>query len=329
MSNPDLKSRPVATGNTGLLFTLDVSGLITGPFFNPVYLGMAAAAAAAERNILGLFAATGRPDHVEQAALSPAALAAIDSFVCLELFDESVIARLASQRPLVVVDAEMKLSNVSSVSFDHAGSLKMAFDYLLGLGHRRIGFVGHASGTDPAVAARRRSFEQELARLDEPHKDRLLFLTDRRTHAGDQVKQWLGQPPQWRPTALIVIDNTFWGFLFALISAGLKVPADLSVVNVGTVQTWADYATHRMRQRRSPGVRPAVLEPIPHYFNNEPAALASLRPTTVSLSAIDMGRWAIEELCRRLAGASPEPSHQVFGPEMVIGNTTGPVHPSA
>jgi DNA-binding LacI/PurR family transcriptional regulator len=39
-----------------------------------------------------------------------------------------------------------------------------------------------------------------------------------------------------------------------------------------------------------------------------------------------MGRWAVEEIARRLADPAAEPRHEVLGPEFIEGNTTAPPH---
>lgn len=312
-------------GTTGLLFTLYVEGLLANPFFNRVYSGIATAASDLNRNVLGFFGTCMHADRVRECVLDSPAIGAVDSLIAIELFDESVLGDAAKLRPLACVDADVRIPGVSSICFDHEASVRMAFEHLLSLGHRRIGFVGEKASSDPAVAARLDSFRDALAELDEPHKERLLFLPDSKSLAGDMVKQWLGQPADLRPTALVVIDNTFWGFLFAMMAAGTKVPADLSLVSVGVLRTWADQANHFMRMRGRDRERWEQVLPLPEHFSNEPAALAALRPTTVHLPAIEMGRWAQEELARRVADPSSEPRYECLGPTLIEGNTTAPI----
>jgi len=246
---------------------------------------------------------------------------AVDSLLTLEVFDEDVIRQAASLFPLVCLDMPSRLPTVSSVCFDHSASIQMAFKYLLDLGHRRIGYVGKRSGKDPADAERFAAFERALRWTGQAVVGDPMF-DPTGTPRGAIVARWLAIAPDKRPTALIAVDS-FWDLAARFYLKGVRIPRDVSLVQVGSLSTWPDYAKtliSRYSKKTSVTMLPALQPP----FNNQPTELAVLAPTTVALPSAEMGRLGMLELLRRKADSAAQPQHQVLTPELVPGTTTQP-----
>ena len=132
--------------------------------------------------------------------------------------------------PLVVACDELPDSRLHSVMTDNRAAAARATNYLIGLGHRRIGHI-HSPSKNPALTS-----------------DRLLGFGDALAAAG------LEQRPEWvldgdfsmasgeaagraflaldeRPTAMFSgNDEMAIGFLSVLRSAGIECPRDISIV---------------------------------------------------------------------------------------------------
>lgn len=147
--------------------------------------------------------------------------------------------RLLSQSgPVVLVDVRSDAFPGDAID-DVAGGM-LATRYLLGLGHRRIGFIGDAEdrfiGT-PASADRRRGYEQVLFDAGiEIRSDDIALAPHGMDTARAAALQVLDRPE--RPSAVFVAsDVQAFGVMDAARSLGLDVPAELSVVGFDDIVT--------------------------------------------------------------------------------------------
>ena len=130
---------------------------------------------------------------------------------------------------IVVIDPDGDGANVPSVvATNRAGALAV-MEYLIGLGHRRIGFIGGRPGT---VSASRRfaGYKDGLAEAGIPYDPDLVQSGDYTRGRGQEAaRQLLGRPD--RPTAIFAAnDNTAMGVMDVAQELGLRIPQDVSVV---------------------------------------------------------------------------------------------------
>jgi DNA-binding LacI/PurR family transcriptional regulator len=127
------------------------------------------------------------------------------------------------------------------VSIDDVEGGRMAVEHLVGLGHRRIGFIGDDEDNPFGFtsSARRRLGAETAAAAAGAE-----LLVRRGPHGGQQARRMaaellaLDEPP----TAVFAgSDRQALGVLEAAADAGLDVPADLSVVGFDDVEV-ARYA---------------------------------------------------------------------------------------
>lgn len=198
----------------------------------------------------------------------------VDGLV-LSLADESHPETLAELErfvgPCVVVDRTLPDAvGASNVLIDHAAGLRKILDYLVELGHRRIGFVGGPERLRPTAEAARVLHEATASRRG------LSVLIEAGQFAEEHgaaaaVRLLADSAP---PTAIVAGNaQILLGVLRTLRERGLRVPEDLSIVSVDHVP-YLDY-----------------MEP--------PVA-------SISRDQYSIGRTAGELLLRRLAGGPPE-----------------------
>lgn len=140
----------------------------------------------------------------------------------------------STSAPVVAVDPNKESPNCPSVlSTNHAGAMA-AMEYLIGLGHRRIGFIG--GRPDLQSASRRRlGYVDALAEAGLSLDQTLIQVGDFTTETGRVCAQRLlamAEPP----TAIFAAnDKSAIGVLEAAREVGLRIPEDLSVVGFDNI----------------------------------------------------------------------------------------------
>lgn len=146
---------------------------------------------------------------------------------------------------LVLVDSPQSHPQIPCVVFDHSTAMTQAMQYLLAMGHRRIGFLGTClSNPDQAAIIRQRAFIQAAEQLGLKQNPAWVFdqrfcpVEIRRQDECNQLEGYWGikhmlSLPQ-RPTALIAHgDLVALGAYDALAEAGLSIPNDISLMGIG------------------------------------------------------------------------------------------------
>lgn len=264
---------------------------LLNPYSSELLSGVVAAA-----NELAVGVVVNRYPHVED----PASTRVWDAWLARPPDTGAIIAtsKLAPERieavgeaglPLVVIDAisppRAEVTSVGATNF--AGGLSAA-THLLGLGHRRIGFIGGqrtAACSQGRLAGYRTGLEQ--AGVD-PDPD-LVAYGDFSWDSGlGHGAALLGRPVP--PTAVFAAsDATALGVLEAARRRGLRVPEDLSVVGFDDTYLAA--------------------------WSNPPL-------TTVNQPLQDMGAVALRTLLRLAAGESLDSHHVELATRLVVRSST-------
>jgi LacI family transcriptional regulator, galactose operon repressor len=173
---------------------------------------------------------------------------------------------------IVVVDPQGDGTNVPSVVARNRVGAFAVMEYLVGLGHRRIGFIGGRPDTLSGIR-RLTGYRDGLATAGIPIDPALIQDGDYTRERGQAAaRQLLGQPD--RPTAIFAAnDLSALGVMDVAQELSLCIPQELSLVG----------------------------------FDNIPeAALATPRLTTVDQSIQEMGELAATLLIGILRGEAPE-----------------------
>ncbi|WP_337268368.1 LacI family DNA-binding transcriptional regulator [Oryzifoliimicrobium ureilyticus] len=154
--------------------------------------------------------------------------------------------------PMVVVDR--LLPGYPGISADHRGGAKLAVDYLLKLGHRRIGCIAGPSNSVPAKD-RLEGFRDALSACPEAAKASTPLIVEAAFdyHSARLASTYLlAMARDERPTAIFTSsDQQAIGCIRAANDLGIPVPAALSIVSFDRVQL-ADIVTPRLTAVRQP-----------------------------------------------------------------------------
>lgn len=137
--------------------------------------------------------------------------------------------RIANSIPIVIT-GKADGADCYQVSIDEMMACELVMDYLLGLGHRKIAFVG-GSGEVRQTVEKRLKYKQMLQKNGISLNDGFIVEGDYNDKSGYQeMKKLLELGMQ--PTAVIAInDFTAIGIIRAALERGLKIPEDISVAS--------------------------------------------------------------------------------------------------
>lgn len=158
--------------------------------------------------------------------------------VSIPLVREQLQAISASRMPLVLIDAAAPGTPCVVVD-DRAGG-ELATGHLLGLGHRRIGFIGDTTNRSMGFLSTTRRLDgyrrAHRAAGSEPDPGLVRRHAQAGATAGEIALDLLEMPDP--PTAIFAASDTqAAGVLQAADKLGRRVPADLSVVGFDDVET--------------------------------------------------------------------------------------------
>ncbi len=139
----------------------------------------------------------------------------------------------ACGKPVVLVDI-LGFDGLPVVAIDNIGATKQALDHLLGLGHRRIGFVG--SPDNPSFRERYNTYLGGMAAAGLPVNPRWHYQASSHIRGIAEGLQPILREAR-RPTAfLCACDHYAIGVFEAAQIAGVAIPGELSVVGIDDVE---------------------------------------------------------------------------------------------
>lgn len=218
-------------------------------------------------------------------------------FVTVGIMDDDEIKCIArAGLPLVLVDYATTKAKTDAVTVDDFGGGKEAVEYLISLGHRKIGYVGGLRGGGPAGLWKEHSSEERgrgyQAALKDAGIGNAFMVEERLDVEGGRVgaKRLLDDHPGL--TAIFTFsDDMAAGVMRECEARGLKVPDDMSVAGFGDM---------------------------PHI-----RTLVTPRLTTIRIdSAREIGRAAMRKLKERVSGKDRSArSVQAIPAKLVIGDS--------
>jgi DNA-binding LacI/PurR family transcriptional regulator len=258
-----LEYRPSGVARSLRMRRTRTLGLIVTDIQNPFFPELVQAADQAART-LGYSILLGSAAYDEQRAMHYLDLMVdrrVDGLIIAssQLSRESWQRLIASPVPVAVVNAEATDLPVTLVTSENAAGARMAVEHLVGLGHRRIAYVGGAD-TFTADAPRSEGFrgacrDAGLALGDSPE-----LRGDGQFEGGERAAEAL-LAQRSDITALVCYnDMTAIGALRALRAAGRRVPDDVSVVGYDDISaaSWVVPALTTIVQQKAEMGRRAV-----------------------------------------------------------------------
>jgi LacI family transcriptional regulator len=284
---PNIHARRLASGNTKTL------GIIVSDIENPFFPEIIKTFLSRTRE-LGYEAILSDTNYDPERTQEAASRMMAHNVSGVAIMTSEISTRLINQmarRKIAVtfLDLAPARGYVSTLSIDYASGIEQTVRYLHGLGHRRIAFVAGRPKLKSNIA-RLRAYEESMAKLGlEPGP---VLHGDLRFEGGRAAGLAIAQMSP-RPTAVMAVnDITAVGVMKALISAGLKVPEDISVTG---------FDRTRLVEYSQPSI------------------------TTVDVHRDLLGQMAADVLHELCSSNDPHGKKYHIPAELVIGKSSGPV----
>ncbi len=296
---PDPAARTLSSGQSGtigVLFTDTLSYAFTDEVATTFLAGVAGVV---ERAGIGLTVLSapriGRDTSVARAV--------VDGLIVYSVDAHSAGLTMARRRgmPLVFVDQEPEAGIPSVNVADRAGARAVA-DHAIGLGHRHLGLMIEAIGTETVLVEadaepphhvaweRLAGWREGAAEAGLPAPVIVNAATNSRVDGAAAAELLLAANPQL--TALLCLTDTMaLGAIDAARARGLRVPEDLTVIG---------------------------------FDDMNAAAHADPPLATVRQPVAEKGRLAAELLLARLADPDAEPAAVLLSTELVVRASSGP-----
>ena len=142
-----------------------------------------------------------------------------------KVYDQLIQAEI----PVVLLDTLLPNRDDDFVGVDNQAGTAMATEHLLGLGHKKLAYVGHNVIDDlPCQPNRLFGFTHTCRRNQIETPPNWIIKTDEDNYARDVEQLFIGSE---RPTAVVTYNDT-WAVrvINAARKVGLKIPEDVSVV---------------------------------------------------------------------------------------------------
>lgn len=225
---PNRAASSLTTKRTGLL------GFLTSDMINPftAEVGQAMTEEAGELGFSLLTAITGGKEERFLQMLTELRRHQVDGVVITPPQTERTLTALrqlmAGGTPLTTIGVDLVDEGAAFVSVDTYNGALAAVEHLIGLGHRRISFVG---GPDPATGrGRLQGFTDAMQGASIPVDERLIVGDTLDREGGARALDHLigGSRP---PTAVFAINDVMaLGALQAAHARRIRIPNDLSIV---------------------------------------------------------------------------------------------------
>jgi DNA-binding LacI/PurR family transcriptional regulator len=202
---------------------------------------------------------------------------------------EDRLADLAARAPLVVVGRRLTRPAADAVRTDDVAGLRLAVDYLAGLGHRAI---THVDGGDNVKARDRLDGYRAAMRSLGLAAEMEVIPGGQTVEDGIEAGRRLLAGPGRRTAVVAYDDDCAWGVLSVLETSGVAVPGHLSLVGFD-------------------GSRLSRLTP-----------MASI--TTVRQDAESLARLAVERAVAWIEHGRAVDPEIVLPPSLIVGRTTAP-----
>jgi len=261
-------------------------GIVVPDLRNPFFVDVVSGAerVAAEEHYAVLLAETGGRSPVPH--LEALQARQIDGVIIDAGAAASIPAGLLAAANVVLIDEPSE--RWPGVASDAAGAGRLAGEHLLALGHRRIAFIGPADDVH-AFRLRERGFAQALRAAGVALPSARLRRAPATAAGGlEAMRALLALSP--RPTAVFCAnDLTALGALKACAAAGVRVPAELSLIGCDDI---------------------------------EMGRLVTPELTTIAVPARELGARAARLLLRMLGGAEPPRPTRLLPVRLVPRGTT-------
>jgi DNA-binding LacI/PurR family transcriptional regulator len=289
---PNVQARALATGRTqsvGLVFCDETSYFLENPFYTSLLAGIGAEAV--NRDFGLTFCSLSTDDYTPGGEL-PHVLREhrADGFLFVGDQDDSLIkAANAHGLPMLLVDHMIRGLNLPTVMIENIDGACEAVEYLVTLGHTRIGFIS-GDLCSPSFNERLVGYRAVVRAHNLDDEECLVQIGDEGEAGYICMQRMLDLPNP--PTAVFACNdiNAVQG-MKAVHERGLKIPDDISIVGFddsrSATDAWPSLTTMRVDKQR-------------------------------------MGRLAVQKLISRISGGEDGNEKTLVHAELVVRESTAP-----
>jgi LacI family transcriptional regulator len=293
---PDAVARSLARRETRTL------GLVVTDITNPFYAETAAAIVKAARThgYTVILCDTDNIPELQSEYIEVLRQRRVDGIILGSVFlrDPAVERLIDSGMPCMLYNRRLRSGRGNYVVLDNLRAGRELTRHLLGLGHRRIGFIGTLAGLSSA-AERRRGYGAALREAGVRPQPQFVRMRGVKPELAREAAREILTLPD-RPTAIVgSSDRVALSVIEIAEEMGLSVPGDLAVVGVDNIPM---------------------------------AAHQAIQLTTVDQHLAEMGRLAVEgilDIIRDPERYRRRPLQQVLAPTLIVRRTCGALDPPA
>lgn len=153
----------------------------------------------------------------------------VDGIICCAVSKGALehIKKCKRDMPVVMVDPFISCPEFDTVSIDNSYGVQCVIEYLLKLGHKRIGFIGDSI----VITERLEAYKKTLEQFRVPVREEYIAVGQERYEHGGYLRMQELLRLEERPTAVFsVTDNMAIGAIHAVREANLNIPGDISIV---------------------------------------------------------------------------------------------------
>ena len=218
------------TENVGVIFCRDLQPLSGNPFYSRVLEGIEAELAYNNYNLVLQLIPKNSMDNVPKMVRERN----VDGLILVGAYREWFIEQMASvQLPLVLIDPKIEFQKCNQVLIDNEQGAFVATQYLISLGHKRIGFISGDLAT-LSFKSRYMGYVKAL-KYNGLSVDEKLLATGGVEKGYEQVKSLITLED--KPTAIFAANdiNAIYGYK-AISDLGLNVPDDISIAGFDDIE---------------------------------------------------------------------------------------------
>ena len=162
-------------------------------------------------------------------------ISALDGLICIGKFSVKETRELLTIcKNVIFIDMSVDSKEVSTLTIDFKAAAREALQYLKGLGHRRIAYIGgreFASGTDAILDARKKEYLSFMNK-NRLSTEGLVMEGQFSTSSGYEMMNQLLESGVPLTAVFAASDAIAYGVLRAVKEHGFKVPEDISVIGI-------------------------------------------------------------------------------------------------
>ncbi len=208
--------------------------------------------------------------------------------------NDTELRNLHREKVPIVINGKPDFEELYSVDVDNITSAQIAVEHLIELGHRRIAHITNGPLNYTASRDRLEGYRRALQSAGLPWEEDYVQINPTFTDQGgyDAMCTLLNLPK--RPTAVFAAsDVVAFGAIRAIQEAGLRIPADISIVGFDDIPLGSYLA---------PGL------------------------TTIRIPVVELGMRAGEMVMQLIQGEKPAEHRVLLGTQLVRRQSTAPCH---